>query len=199
MAEESRERTEPEAPEPDAVLVGRAREGDRQAFAVLVHRYLRLVVAAARASVGPQEAEDLAQEVFIEAWRNLAALRAPERFAAWLLGIGRRMAVYRLRRRKRQEEAYSEFSRMAAGNPGGAARSPESQAERDEALAALEEQLQALPEPYREVILLRYMAGLGIEEIADVLGISRAACDKRLTRAKNRLKELMRPRLGENR
>lgn len=184
------------AAETDAVLVERARGGDKQAFASLVTRHLRLVVAAARSSVGSHEAEDLAQDVFIEAWRGLPALREPARFAAWLLGIQRRMAVYRLRRRKREEEVYGTFSRITSIDPPQG-MSPDGQAEQGEALAFLEKQIEALPEAYREVILLRYMAGLGIEEMASLLGISRAACDKRLTRAKSRLKEFMKPRMGE--
>ena len=185
-----------EAAEPDAVLVERARAGDRKAFAALVRRHIRLVVAAARSSVGAQEAEDLAQEVFIQAWRGLASLREPARFAAWLIGIERRMAVYRLRRRKREEEVYGAFSRISSASSHQPA-SPGGEVEKEETLGRLERQLEMLPESYREVILLRYMAGLGIEEMASLLGISRAACDKRLTRAKYRLKEMMRPRMGE--
>ncbi|MBN1809457.1 MAG: sigma-70 family RNA polymerase sigma factor [Planctomycetes bacterium] len=174
----------------DSALVSLARKGAREAFAVLVRRYVRLVVAVAQASVGAQDAEDMAQDVFAEAWRSLDMLRSPEYFKAWLVGITRHMCIYRLRRRIREEEVYSEFSDIQkAASAGESDATPA--AEHRESISLLNSAVEHLPETYRRVVLMRYMAGLSVDEIAQALGITRAACDKRLTRAKQRLKDML--------
>jgi len=174
----------------DAELVQKARAGDKESFAVLVHRYIRLVVAVAQASIGPQDAEDMAQDVFSEAWRSLEMLRSPELFKAWLVGITRHLCIYRLRRRTREEEIYTElYDLRRAQKPDDFEHSIK--AEHRESIEQLKQAVEELPETYRRVILMRYMAGMSVEEIAQTLDITRAACDKRLTRAKQRLKDAL--------
>jgi RNA polymerase sigma-70 factor (ECF subfamily) len=175
----------------DAALVGLARQGAKDAFAMLVHRYLRLVVAVAQASVGSQDAEDMAQDVFAEAWRSIDMLRSPENFKAWLVGITRHICIYRLRRRSREEEVYSDLYDMEKAKQTDEPTQSE-HAEHREHISSLKDAVDALPETYRRVILMRYMASMDLDNIAQALGISRAACDKRLTRAKQRLKDALR-------
>jgi len=175
----------------DAGLVGLARKGAKDAFAMLVHRYLRLVVAVAQASVGAQDAEDMAQDVFAEAWRSIDMLRSPENFKAWLVGITRHVCIYRLRRRTREEEVYSDLYDMEKAKQADEPTQGDS-AEHREHISSLKEAVDALPETYRRVVLMRYMAGMDLYNIAQALGISRTACDKRLTRAKQRLKDALR-------
>jgi RNA polymerase sigma-70 factor (ECF subfamily) len=81
----------------DAELVRRTVAGDRDAFARLYDRYARLVRAVA-GDAGPGRAEDISHDVFLRAYRAIAALRATDRFAPWLVGIARRV-VQEARRR----------------------------------------------------------------------------------------------------
>src|SRR6187200_1930425 len=82
----------------DRELVGRARAGDREAFGVLLNRHRPMLLRLAqRLLPDPAEAEDTAQEACMTAFLTLDRLQAPERFGAWLAGIGLNLARMRLR------------------------------------------------------------------------------------------------------
>src|SRR5690349_15401959 len=87
----------------DAELVGGCLAGDREVFGLIVERYQRLLCSLAYSRTGSlDESEDLAQEAFVEAWRQLHTLREPEKLRPWLCGILRHK-VSRLRRSDGQE------------------------------------------------------------------------------------------------
>lgn len=158
-------------------LVEAARKGDRDAFAALVSRHLPRVVAvcAARVGRGP-DLDDVAQETFLRAWANIRSLADPDRFGAWLYGIALRTCWehFKTRRPKPMEE-----------EPAVEFRPP------DDEPARLWEALQSLPELYRETLLLFYVDRRSYQEIADALGVTRAAVNQRLTRARTMLRELV--------
>src|SRR5687768_2005149 len=87
-----------------AQLVSRARRGDREAFADLVRRYERTALAVAYAATGDaSSAGDATQEAFLRAWQRLGALKDDEKFATWLCGIVRNVAVDISRRATRDQ------------------------------------------------------------------------------------------------
>src|SRR5215470_317407 len=90
----------------DAELVARSRRRDASAFGALVERHQRLVVGVALARCGdPALAEDIAQEAFVAAWRDLDRLRDDERVGPWVAGIARNLAANAARDRARRRDA----------------------------------------------------------------------------------------------
>lgn len=171
----------------DARLVQEAIAQVPGAFDVLVQRYIGLVTAAAYAVIADAEAaRDVAQEAFLQAASTLTALRNRAKFGPWVYGIARRKAIYALRRRKLHHTAIlhkqeRDLARAAPDEPGAPIA-------RRERLQEIRRALAQLPEIYREVLVLRYMDGRSYAEIGEILGLSEAAVDKRLTRAKDLLR-----------
>lgn len=172
----------------DAELVKQAGNGVPGAFDMLVERYFNMVAAAAYALLSDAEAaRDAAQESFLEAAQSLPLLREPDKFANWVYGIARRKAIYTLRRRKLHQSAILIKQEQARAQPDKSdPRLPIVSNERGE---VVRQALARLPEIYREVLVLRYMDGRSAEEITSILGLSTAAVEKRLARAKSLLRE----------
>lgn len=172
----------------DADLVERAEKGERPAFDELVERHYAVVVTAAyKVLVDVDAANDCAQEAFLEAAGNLGSLREKAKFVRWIYGISHRKAIYVLRRQKLHTAALEiKKDESRALIPLG---SPSDQAEKAEKLASIRKSLSDIPEIYREVIVLKYVDGRSHDEIAQILDLSHAAVDKRLTRGKDLLRE----------
>lgn len=169
-------RFEAEHASEDAQLVSRAGQGDEVAFGGLYQRYARMVHGLLLARVGPAEADDLVQDVFLTAWRRLEDLRDPAAFGGWLAAIARNRAIDHLRRRPRLEEL-----------PGHLMAS-DATAARVEALAVLA-LIRTLPEAYRETLVLRLVEGLTGPEIAERTGLTPASVRVNLHRGMKLLRE----------
>lgn len=168
-------------PEPadHAALVIDAQGGDADAFGELYHRFGRFVHGVVLARLPPEDAADVAQEVFTQAWATLPSLREPAAFATWIAAIARHRAVDHLRRHRvhqNLEEAPPATETQTATL--GAA----------EILAALRE----LPEAYRETLALRLVEGHSGPEIAALTGLTPASVRVNLHRGF----KLLRQRLG---
>lgn len=173
----------------DATLVALARDGDHDAYRILVERCSSAVTALAYAVTSDREAaRDVAQEVLIEGYRRLATLRDPARFGAWVCGIARRRAIYHLRQRKRSRLVFNEplDSNASASTP-----TPSEHLERDERRQQVLKALGQIGEKYRGVLMLKYVDGMSYAKIAQLMSISLATVDKRLTRAKAMLRKLL--------
>lgn len=138
-------------------LARAAKAGDRAAFGRLCDRHRRCVRGILLARAPRQELDDLAQEVFLRALRNLEALRDPAAFGPWLATIARNVATDRLRRAPEPRGLPDEL-------PGNDA----SDGEAATILAAIRE----LPETYRESVMLRLVQGLTGPEIAKHTGMT---------------------------
>jgi RNA polymerase sigma-70 factor, ECF subfamily len=161
----------------EASLVRSASTGDRDAFGELYEKYSRMVHGILLARVPFSDAEDLLQEVFLCAMRNLRGLRNPAAFPGWLASIARRMAVNYHRAARNHEDA--------AGVPLGVESNAES---RREALSILET-ISALPEAYRETLILRLVEGLTGPEIAQQTGMTADSVRVNLCRGMRMLRE----------
>ena len=161
--------------ETDRYYVERCLDGHREDFRHLVLRYQKPLLAGIRCRQARRdEAEDAAQEAFVRAFTGLATLKKPDSFFSWLLGIAYRVLLERADRERRERVA---LAQVAAEAPAAARAEPWS------GDAALEAALAALPEPFREVVLLRYYGGCSCSEVAERLGLPIGTVTKRLSRA----------------
>ncbi|MBW3665062.1 MAG: sigma-70 family RNA polymerase sigma factor [Actinobacteria bacterium] len=165
----------------DAELVVRARDGeDVAAFEELVHRHRdRAYRVALRITRHPGDAEDVAQEALVRAWRSLPRFRGDARFSTWLYRIVTNLALNRVDRRRG----------VTAEIPDTAVRSddPAVRTEDAERLSAALAALERLSAEQRACYVLREMEGLSYEELAEVLDTSVAAVKSRLFRARQEL------------
>ncbi|MBI3752146.1 MAG: sigma-70 family RNA polymerase sigma factor [Chloroflexi bacterium] len=167
----------PPAPSPvfdDGAIVRAVIAGDREAFRVLVDRELPGVVRTADRVLGDvHEAEDVAQETFVIAYRSLASWRADGPFGAWLARIAVRLAVRRASRRRvlpwTQPGRVGDDDEPALAIPAPHA-DPAHLAARSEQARDLRRAVASLDEPYREVVALRFFADRSLDEIAVITG-----------------------------
>jgi RNA polymerase sigma factor (sigma-70 family) len=173
-----------------------ASNGDRAAFARLVDASRGLVCAIVLAIVRDVAAsEDLAQEVFLTAWSGLKGLRNPDSFLPWLRQLARNRALDWTRSRKRAPETPdSERLLSAASDPADAPDRLLLGAEEQRVLA---EAIDALPDDAREVVTLYYREGRSAAQVASLLEIREDAVKKRLSRAREALREATAKRLEE--
>ena len=161
----------------DAAMVRRAQRGDHTAFTELVRAHHARLIAATRALVRDADAaEDISQDAFVDAYRQLPSLKRPESFCAWLFGIARHKALNHLRAAKR--EVPSPVVEPPADDPPGDR-------------LALREKLDRLPERDREILAARYLQDLSYAEIAETLGLTVNAVRVRCWRARQALRELL--------
>jgi RNA polymerase sigma factor (sigma-70 family) len=173
----------------DAELVAASVAGDRAAFGRIVERYQRLLCSVAYSATGQlSQSEDLAQDAFVEAWRNLRSLREPEKLRPWLCGILRHK-VGRLRRSDRREPVrQAEALDLAAELPSGDAPAADVAVQAEEQ-AILWSALERVPEHYREPLVLYYREHRSVEHVAAALDLTEDAVKQRLARGRKILQE----------
>ncbi|MBY4597289.1 RNA polymerase sigma factor [bacterium BD-1] len=174
-----------------------AARGDRDAYGRIVAACQGTVTSIALAIVRDVPAsEDVAQEAFLSAWQNLRRLKNPDSFLPWLRQITRNLARDHLRAQGRRREPGGDVERLLAQvadpHPEPAERAAE--AEQQAVAAAV---IDSLPEESREVLLLYYREGQSSRQVAGLLGLQDAAVRKRLSRARERVREELLQRLGE--
>ncbi len=163
----------------DAELVQTVLGGQQDAYAELVRRHERSVLAVAGRILGDvHAAQDAVQETFVAAYSGLGSLRAPAAFGAWVVQIGRNQARTMLRRRV-QTVALDETVEPASESPNGHIRE-----ETQLVLSAVMD----LPEKQRQAILLRYFRGHALEEIAEITNQALGTVKSNLSRAMARLR-----------
>jgi RNA polymerase sigma-70 factor, ECF subfamily len=177
----------------DSELLDQSRRGDREAFNVLVARHHRTVYEVARRLLSsPDDAADVAQEVFIAAWKQLPRFQPRASFRTWLHAITLRQCA-RSRSRTQGRPASVDSLEAVEAAEAAAARGPEAASmhrlmERRELEAALHAAIQSLPRAQREAIALHYLGDLTCAETAAVMGISSGAVMTHLFRARKSLR-----------
>lgn len=168
-------------------LVVRARQRDPKAFAALISFHERSALAIAYAILrDASSAGDAVQEAFIKAWNRLPELKEPERFAAWLAQIVRHAA---LDDRRRRPTVMASAVSVHDADPEAAPCDPGSGIDQSEERTRIDAALADLDEVTRTVVVLRYYEDLSSKTIADTLGLTPAAVDMRLSRARRELKQ----------
>src|SRR5688572_18961409 len=169
-----------------AQLVARAKRGDRAAFAALVRRYERTLLAVAYAATGDaSSAGDATQEAFLRAWQRLAALKDDGKFPTWLCGIVRNVAVDLCRRDARVDDG---LPLRETPDDRDAVADPLAELDRRETCQRVDEALWRLDDVARTMVVLRYYEGLSSHAIAELLATTPAAVDMRLSRARQTLR-----------
>jgi RNA polymerase sigma-70 factor, ECF subfamily len=166
-------------------LVLQARKGDRDAFAGLYDRFAPLIRSVAYDATGClQEVEDLCQEVFLHAYRNLTQLHDDERFPGWLMMIARRKCVSWGRTRKRHPVVALEAMDPPVADCDG----------NDDAIQEMLDAIRRLPDKERLALHQFYLAEQPAELARQTLGLSSSGFYKVLERAKRHLVSLLRNR-----
>jgi RNA polymerase sigma factor (sigma-70 family) len=171
-----------------------AAQGDRDAFHRLVSGHRNVVTSIALATVGDvASSEDVAQEVFLHAWRGLRKLRNPESFLPWLRQLTRNRSQEALRERYRRAKGVDAVASLpeSDGGPNPQSALIAQQDERELATA-----IDALPDDTREVVLLFYREGKSVAHVARLLDLSEDAVKKRLSRAREKLREAVLENIG---
>lgn len=171
----------------DRDLVGRVAAGDRAAIRLLFMRHhARIYRFVARQMGSEQMADDIANEVFIELWKQAPSFEGRSEVSTWLLGIARFKALSALR--KRREVAIDDEQAQAVPDD---ADTPEVLVLKDDKGTALRRMVDALPEEHRTVIDLAYYHGSSVSEIAEVLSIPVATVKTRMFYARKKLGEAL--------
>lgn len=174
-----------------------AARGDREAYGRIVAACQGTVASIALAITRDVPAsEDVAQEAFLAAWQQLRRLRSPDSFLPWLRQITRNLARDHLRAQRRSRAPEGDVEALLAQVADPHPEPAEHAAEREQQAVAAAV-IDSLPEDSREVLLLYYREGQSSRQVAALLGLQDAAVRKRLSRARERVREELLQRLGE--
>ena len=170
----------------DGHIVHECLSGNTEAFALLVDKYKTRIFALVYAKIGQfQDAEDITQDVFLNAFKKLSTLRRWDNFYTWLysIAVNRCKEFYRVQQRRIDSEHLS--TRVSIIQPDMDAHAEKLRNEQ------IYEALASLPEIHRQVLMLRYMAGMKSKEIAQALRVSPNTVNQRLMRARSKLRTVL--------
>jgi RNA polymerase sigma-70 factor, ECF subfamily len=185
--------------ERDLRLVEEYRAGRRDAFDDLVHAYQPAVQRVlVQLNVAPADVEDLAQEVFMRIYRNLHRFRGQSSFYTWLYRITVNVFFDHNKKRKRADVRLQRLQHAVADVTTVRPEDDDPFRVAFERLTSdtFRRAIATLPEPFRDVVAMREVHDLSYEEIALQTGISIGTVRSRLSRARARLKDVLRPQLG---
>ena len=178
--------------EEELALVRRVQGGELDAFEELVRAHEKTVYnLALRMTGNPQDAEDMAQEAFLKAYRSLPEFRGESKFSVWLYRIVSNVCLDHLRKQSRRPSS----SLTMEDNDGeeqqydvpDESASPEKLLEQKLTREAVQRGLNQLPDEQRQILLLRELRGLSYEEIGEALGLEAGTVKSRIFRARKRL------------
>lgn len=188
--------------DPDAALMLRVKGGDILAFEQLVEKYKQPVVnLIGRTLADHTEAEDLAQNVFVQVYKSAHRYEVSARFSTWLFTIARNLCLNEIRRRSRHpadslDEGYADnedhpIRQVEDGKNVG----PTESVLQEELEAVLQQALMELPENQRTAILLCRQEDVSYDEISQILGCSLSATKSLIFRGRETLKQKLKPYL----
>jgi RNA polymerase sigma factor (sigma-70 family) len=177
----------------EGALLGRAREGDADAFGDLVTLYQRRVWLVCRQYLGPEDADAAAQDTLIKAYSSLRSFDGRAAFTTWLTRIAINTCLDELRKRRRRPALVDEaedddcsglLHRIADDDAG-----PEERTLQREAVSRLRSSEERLPQRQRQIFRLRFYAEMELDEIADALSVHVGTVKTQLHRAVYKLRE----------
>jgi RNA polymerase sigma-70 factor, ECF subfamily len=175
-------------PEREQLPVADARAGDANAWKTLFQRYrLPLYVYVFEMLRDEQTSLDVVQETFINAFRHITSLRADEKFGSWLFSIAHQRCIQQWRRKGREAELQEKLAPEVATDP----LSPLDTLIQQENEAEFMKQIEQLSLPQRSTLLLHYLEGFSIEEIARITETQAGTVKSRLHYAKRQLRKLL--------
>ena len=172
----------------DGEIIARVRAGDNGAFADLVRRHQdRVYGMALRATGKPEDAEDLAQEVFLSVFRGLEGFKGDAQFTTWLYRIAWNRCADWLRRNRKPGRRTTQLE--AADDIADGRADPEGAVLGEEDRVRIRRALDGLDERYRSVVELSCIQGLSYAEVGTALGLPVKTVETRLYRARKQLRE----------
>lgn len=177
-------------------LVMRAKAGDDEAFAQLMRdNEKRIYNLTLRMTGNPEDAMDLAQEAFLNAWRGLKFFKGDSAFSTWVYRLASNACIDHLRRQKRRQDISApmpvdEEDDTPPDIPDDRFQ-PEQELERQELRNAVSAGLSRLSDEHRQVLVMREINGLSYQEIADVLDLEAGTVKSRIARARNSLRKIL--------
>ncbi|MCC2257256.1 sigma-70 family RNA polymerase sigma factor [Intestinimonas aquisgranensis] len=178
-------------------LVERAKKGDETAFEVLVTDNEKRIYNLCRRLTGnPEDAAELTQEAFLNAWRGLSRFQGESSFSTWLYRLASNACIDFLRKEKRRQN----LSMTVSLDDEEEARqvelpderyAPERELERTEVRQAVAAGLERLTPEHRQVLVMREINGLSYAEIGAVLGLEEGTVKSRIARARNALRKVL--------
>jgi len=175
----------------DDRLIAEARAGHTAAFGQLVKTYQnRLFNTLAHYVGSPEEAEDVAQEAFVQAFVKLDSFKGDSAFYTWLYRIAFNISVSRARRR-RPETSIDRAKDVGGKEPQGMDESPSHQLERKERVELVQSALRELNDEYRAILILRELEGCSYESIAEVLELPIGTVRSRIHRGRKMMREAL--------
>jgi len=177
-------------------LVTRAKAGDDEAFAQLMRdNEKRIYNLTLRMTGNPEDAMDLAQEAFLNAWRGLKFFQGDSAFSTWVYRLASNACIDHLRRKKRRQDISApmptdEEDDSQPDIPDDRFR-PDRELERRELRRAVIRGLEQLSDEHRQVLVMRELNGLSYQEIADVLDLEAGTVKSRIARARNSLRKIL--------
>ena len=178
-------------------LVLRAKQGDEQAFAQLMRdNEKRIYNLTLRMTGNPEDAMDLAQDTFLNAWKGLKFFKGDSAFSTWLYRLASNACIDFLRRQKRRQDislplaADGEDEDRLPDVPDDRYR-PDTRLEQQELRRTVTEGLQQLSDEHRQVLVMREINGLSYQEIGDVLDLEAGTVKSRIARARTALRKIL--------
>ena len=188
--------------DPDAALMLRVKQGDAAAFTQLVEKYKQPIMNLVWRTVRDEtEAEDIAQNVFVQAWKSAPRYQATAKFSTWLFTIARNLCLNEFRRRSRHPaESLDQMRDDSDDQPLFQVVDKRIRGAQDDLLQGelehkVDAAIGALPENQRIALALCRQEELSYEEIAEVLGCSLSATKSLIHRARETLKARLKPYL----
>ena len=181
----------------DSLLVIQAKEGNQEAFNALMELYQTKVYnLALRMTGSPEDAADLTQEAFLNAWRGLPSFRGGSSFSTWLYRLTNNACIDFLRREKRRKTVEAGFSmddeeQNYAELVPDESPAPQAMLEGKELKEAIQRGLAQLSEEHRQVLVLREVNGLSYSEIAQITGMEEGTIKSRIARARISLRKIL--------
>jgi RNA polymerase sigma-70 factor (ECF subfamily) len=174
--------------EDERPLVAAALNGDALAFEGIVRLHADAVYRIVAGHLGPSEAEDAAQEVFVRIHQGLRGFQGDSRLATWIYRVATNVALTRAQRRRGRPRL---LPLEGSAEPVETAPGPADTLEAAERVEAVRRAVERLPADQRAVVVLRGFEGLPFDEVARILKIQRPTAESRMARAKERLKTLL--------
>jgi RNA polymerase sigma-70 factor (ECF subfamily) len=183
-------------PHTDATAVAMARDGDSDAFRALMERHGRAVYRLAHRMTGsPQDAEDVVQETFLRAYRQLGRFESRANFSTWLHRIAVNCSIDLIRSRRHHEAGHetSDLEHFEASSDDRVDRSPERLMLSAEVHARVTAAMSGLSALERAAFVLRHFEGQSIEEISRALGLKTNAAKHSIFRAVRKMRLALEP------
>jgi RNA polymerase sigma-70 factor (ECF subfamily) len=180
--------------DPDLEFVRRCQRGDMAAFGELVRRHQQPVFNfCVRFLKNAEDAEDIAQETFVQAYRSIKRFRPKAKFSTWLFTIARNLSLNLIRDEKRGKRYMVSVDDEESGVnlSSDAARRPDREASFRETSDLVRNAVDRLSPDHKMMVVLRDLEGLSYEEVAEVLGCRVGTVKSRLSRARSHLKEII--------